>query len=190
MARKTPPLSDLQCRSAKPRERDYKLFDGDGLFLLVKANGTKSWRFRYTKPTGREGLTALGNYPTLTLAQARKRRDEARALLLQGRDPVEQKLVARQEAELARKTFQAVALEWHAEMATKWSPHHAATVLSRLKAYLFPVIGHRHIAELDTCDLLLRFHPSPARRRRFSGHRGPSCGGVSSDGGPQLIRHA
>jgi hypothetical protein len=108
MARKTLPLSDLQCRSAKPRERDYKLFDGGGLFLLVKANGTKSWRFRYTKPTGREGLTAFGNYPALTLAEARKRRDEARALLLQGRDPVEQKLVARQEAELARKTFQAV----------------------------------------------------------------------------------
>lgn len=163
MARKTLPLSDLQWRSAKPRERDYKLFDGDGLFLLVKANGTKSWRFRYTKPTGREGLTAFGNYPALTLAQARKRRDEARALLLQGRDPVEQKLVARQEAELARKTFQAVALEWHAEMATKWSPHHAATVLSRLKAYLFPVIGHRHIAELDTCDLLIPLEKAKKR---------------------------
>lgn len=163
MARKTLPLSDLQCRSAKPRERDYKLFDGDGLFLLVKANGTKSWRFRYTKPTGREGLTAFGNYPTLTLAQAPKRRDEARALVLQGRDPVEQKLVARQEAELARKTFQAVALEWHAEMATKWSPHHAATVLSRLKAYLFPVIGHRHIAELDTCDLLIPLEKAKKR---------------------------
>ena len=87
MARKTLPLSDLQCRSAKPRERDYKLFDGDGLFLLVKANGTKSWRFRYTKPTGREGLTAFGNYPALTLAQARKKRDEARGLLLRALSP-------------------------------------------------------------------------------------------------------
>ena len=63
MARKTLPLSDLRCRSAKPRERDYKLFDGDGLFLLVKANGTKSWRFRYTKPTDREGLTAFVFFP-------------------------------------------------------------------------------------------------------------------------------
>ena len=61
MARETLPLSDLQCRSAKPRERDYKLFDGDGLFLLVKANGTKSWRFRYTKPTGRPPVPMTGH---------------------------------------------------------------------------------------------------------------------------------
>ncbi|WP_122588807.1 integrase arm-type DNA-binding domain-containing protein [Pseudomonas viridiflava] len=56
MARTTAPLTDNACRTAKAREREYKLFDGDGLYLLVKPNGRKGWRLRYVKPDGREGL--------------------------------------------------------------------------------------------------------------------------------------
>lgn len=65
MARTTAPLTDTACRTAKPREREYKLFDGDGLYLLVQPNGRKGWRLRYVKPDGREGLTALGSYPVV-----------------------------------------------------------------------------------------------------------------------------
>lgn len=65
MSRTTAPLSDSACRSAKPTYRAYKLFDGDGLYLLVQPNGRKGWRLRYVKPDGREGLTSFGSSPWL-----------------------------------------------------------------------------------------------------------------------------
>jgi hypothetical protein len=65
MSRTTAPLSDSACRSAKPTDRAYKLFDGDGLYLLVQPNGRKGWRLRYVKPDGREGPHSV---TTLSLA--------------------------------------------------------------------------------------------------------------------------
>ena len=76
MSRSTAPLSDSACRSAKPTDRAYKLFDGDGLYLLVQPNGRKGWRLRYIKPDGREGLTSFGSYPVVGLADARNKRLE------------------------------------------------------------------------------------------------------------------
>ncbi|KAF1029015.1 MAG: Prophage integrase IntA [Pseudomonas sp.] len=73
MSRTTAPLSDAACRSAKHTDRAYKLFDGDGLYLLVQPNGRKGWRLRYVKPDGREGLTSFGNYPIVGLADARRK---------------------------------------------------------------------------------------------------------------------
>ena len=89
MARTVTPLTDPKCESAKPRDKDYKLFDGQGLFLLVKASGVKTWRFKFVRPDGREGLATFGNYPALGLKAARERRAEALELLAAGRDPVE-----------------------------------------------------------------------------------------------------
>jgi hypothetical protein len=65
MPRLAIPLSDLQCRTAKTRERAYKLFDGGGMYLFVKPNGVKTWRLKYTKPSGKEGTLIIGNYPSL-----------------------------------------------------------------------------------------------------------------------------
>ena len=79
MSRTTAPLSDAACRLAKPTDRAYKLFDGDGLYLLVQPNGRKGWRLRYVKPDGREGLTSFGNYPVVGLADARNKREAKRA---------------------------------------------------------------------------------------------------------------
>lgn len=74
MARTVTPLSDPKCEAAKPRDKDYTLFDGQGLFLLVKKNGSKIWRMKFKRPDGREGLATFGNYPALTLKAARARR--------------------------------------------------------------------------------------------------------------------
>lgn len=81
MARTVTPLTDPKCEAAKPRDKDYKLFDGQGLFLLVKPSGVKTWRFKFTRPDGREGLATFGNYPALGLKVARERRAEALELL-------------------------------------------------------------------------------------------------------------
>ena len=79
-------LSDLSIRQAKPRERDYKLSDANHLYLLVRPTGSKLWRFAY-RFAGKQKLLALGAYPTVTLAEARERRDAARKLLANGKTP-------------------------------------------------------------------------------------------------------
>ncbi len=156
MARTVTPLSDSKCEAAKPRDKDYKLFDGQGLFLLVKRSGVKTWRFKFARPDGREGLATFGNYPALGLKAARDRRAEALALLAADIDPVDAAKAAKAEAANSRKTtFEAVALEWHSICAHKWKPHHAATVLRRMEQHLFPVLGARPIAELKAKDLLV-----------------------------------
>src|SRR5215469_7125762 len=80
------PLSATAIDKAKPRQKPVKLFDGGGLFLLIQPSGRKWWRFKY-RFAGREKLLSLGVYPEISLAVARVRRDEARALVAQGTDP-------------------------------------------------------------------------------------------------------
>ncbi|AVJ95117.1 integrase arm-type DNA-binding domain-containing protein [Pseudomonas aeruginosa] len=154
MARTTAPLTDTACRSAKPTDRPYKLFDGDGLYLLVYPNGRKGWRFRYVKPDGREGLTSFGNYPVIGLADARQKRLETKRMLAEGIDPIASKQQAKAEAVVRGHTFERVALDWHKEMSVKWAPGHSRTVLSRLKTHVFPLLGARAIVDLDTFDLM------------------------------------
>ncbi|MBB4816334.1 integrase [Pseudomonas rhodesiae] len=154
MSRTTAPLSDSACRSAKPTDRAYKLFDGDGLYLLVQPNGRKGWRFRYVKPDGREGLTSFGNYPVVGLADARNKRLAVKRMLAEGIDPIENKHQTKTQAAIKGRTFESAALEWHKAMSAKWAPGHAKTVLSRLKTHVFPLIGARSIVDLDTHDLM------------------------------------
>ena len=82
------PLSDARIRTLKPAEKPYKVFDFEGLYLLVKPSGARLWHLKY-RFAGREKLLALGPYPTVSLAEARRARDEARALLAQDVDPSE-----------------------------------------------------------------------------------------------------
>lgn len=154
MSRTTAPLSDAACRSAKPTDRTYKLFDGDGLYLLVQLNGRKGWRLRYVKPDGREGLTSFGNYPIVGLADARRKRLEVKRMLADGIDPIGAKNQAKADALIKGRTFESVALGWHTEISAKWAPDYSKTVMSRLKTHLFPLIGARAIVDLDTHDLM------------------------------------
>nr|WP_249415490.1 Arm DNA-binding domain-containing protein [Enterobacter roggenkampii] len=103
-------LSPKKVENAKPLEKDYKLTDGGSLYLLVKKNGTKAWRMNY-RYSGKQATLALGVYPDVSLAAARKRRDDARQLLAAGRDPREIKKSAADEP--SSRTFRALALEWH-----------------------------------------------------------------------------
>ena len=84
------PLSDIKLRNLKSAEKPYKVSDFEGLFVLVKTSGSKSWRFKY-RLEGKEKLLVIGDYPAVTLAQARKSRDAAKGLLAQGIDPNESK---------------------------------------------------------------------------------------------------
>lgn len=154
MPRLAIPLSDLKSRTAKPSDCAYKLFDGGGVYLYVAPSGSKTWRLRYFKPNGKEGTLIIGKYPIVSLAVARTKRDEAKALLLDNLDPMEEKQKAKITAQRASLLFETVALAWHVEMSRRWTEGHAKTVLSRLRTHVFPLIGQRPIAELDTHDLL------------------------------------
>ena len=83
-------LSDIKTRNLKSKEKPYKVGDFDGLFILVKVSGSKSWRFKY-RMDGKEKLLVIGDYPAISLAQARKARDAARVQVADGIDPNEVK---------------------------------------------------------------------------------------------------
>ncbi|MDB6060514.1 MAG: phage integrase family protein [Verrucomicrobiaceae bacterium] len=155
MPRTVVPLSDTKCEAAKPREREWKLSDGEGLFLLVKPTGVKTWRFKYVRPDGREGLATFGKYPALSLKAARERRAEAKTWLVHGKDPVEEMRAGKRRAAYdGSDTFKMRALEWHAAMARKWTEGHAQAVLRRMEMHLFPALGSRSIGDIKVRDLL------------------------------------
>src|SRR5215472_17147407 len=109
-------LKALEVENAKPRDTPYKLTDGLGLHLLVQPTGSKLWRFRY-RFMAKENTLGLGPFPEISLASARIKRDEARKLLAEGKDPSQQKKLDKiAAATAARNTFGAVAEEYIATL--------------------------------------------------------------------------
>ena len=148
------PLSARAVRSAKPRNKAYKLNDGRGLYLFVTAAGGKSWRLDYTFG-GKRRTVVLGHYPELSLADARARREESRQRLENGAEPLS--LSARRDRNLDRSksdSFEAIAREWFAEFSRNWAPSHSTKVMGRLERCVFPWIGESPIAEVKPPDLL------------------------------------
>lgn len=127
--------------------------DGFGLYLHVMKAG-KYWRMNY-RITGKQRTLAIGVYPAVSLAQARKARDRARELLAQGVDPS----TAKQEAKHAEKlaaanTYETVAREFHQVKAEGWSESHAGKWLRMNELYLFPEIGNKPVEAIKPKDLL------------------------------------
>lgn len=144
-------LSDVAVRNAKPSPgKTRKLSDGGGMFLAVFPDGAKRWRLKY-RVGGKEKLLALGVYPTVTLARAREKRDEARRLLDKGIDPSAARKAAR---EYRPETFELVAREWHGKQKPVWSESHARITLRRLEHDIFPRLGSRPIGEITPPELL------------------------------------
>ena len=103
------PLTDAKIRSLKSRPKAYKVADFEGLFVLVKSSGSKSWRLKY-RLNGKEKLLVIGDYPSVSLSQARKTRDAARTEIAAGIDPNESKQEAmRRQREKDGQTFSTLA---------------------------------------------------------------------------------
>lgn len=154
MARKTLPLTDTQIRQAKAADKPLKLFDGGGLFLLLGTGGSKGWRFKY-RFADKEKLISFGNYPSVSLADARKERAQARALLAKGIDPSLARKTAKQE-EAARRlnTFRNLATEWHGKQS-HLAPKTLAMTWRRLELDVFPALGGTPVSELTPRMILL-----------------------------------
>jgi integrase len=163
-------LSDVKVRNSKPSVKQVKLFDGDGLYLLIVPQGGKYWRFKY-RFEGKEKLLALGTYPEISLAEARQRRENARRQVAKGIDPgaarKAQKLVETQSME----TFEVIAREWHIKFTPTWAPGHAAKVIRNLERDLFPWIGSRPINEIKAPELLSALRRIESRGALDTAHR-------------------
>lgn len=145
-------LNDQICKHAKPchntlnPEKDYtnkpyKMPDGGGLYMEVTPQGSKLWRLKY-RFLGKQKKLSIGIYPTITLAEAREQRDEAKRLLSQGLDPSAVKKEVKQEAlNEAANTFETIAREWHKLRTPEWSQVNAETTIKRLEKDVFPIIG-------------------------------------------------
>lgn len=148
------PLNDMQIRRAKPEVKAYTLGDGQGLSLLIEPNGSKSWRFRY-RFAGKPKMISLGVYPTITLADARSRRDDARKLVAEGKNPSEvrkeQKIALQTESESA---FEKIATEWYQMKSAKWSAGYASDIMEAFQNDIFPFVGSRPVGEIKPLELL------------------------------------
>ena len=137
-------LSDMAIRNAKPKNKAYKLYDGEGLFVIITPNGGKWWRMRYTLG-GKEKTLSLGVYPGIGLKLARQRRDEARALIAQGIDPSQQrkedKAAAASAERIRQNTFESVAQEWFAIYSPDLSEKHAQKLRRYLEQIFYPRMG-------------------------------------------------
>lgn len=154
MPKRVLPLTDIQPRSAKPKDRPYKMADGGGLYLLINPDGAKYWRMDYRYSGVRKTL-AFGIYPQVSLAEARKRRDAARELLAADQDPAQVKRIEKAERDkAAANTFEVVARAWHTNNIETWQPRTAENILHRLEQDVFPLVGKRPITELKAPVML------------------------------------
>lgn len=147
-------LTARQVETAKPKEKSYKLFDGGGLYLEVTAKGSRYWRMKY-RFGGKEKRLAFGVFPTVTLAEAREMRNQAKKVLAAGGDPGEIKKEEKAIQKLSTgNTFEAIAREWHKSKADRWSLRYRDEIIDTFEKDIFPYIGKRPIAEIKPLELL------------------------------------
>lgn len=148
-------LTAAAVKNAKPAERAYKLGDSLGLYLYVTPKGAKSWRMKYRFNDKEKRLT-FGLYPEVSLAEARDRRDEARKLIRENKDPtVEERRREAAAIAAAGATFETIARDWHEDEKVRWSPGQATLVMRAMERDLFPDLGKLPVSDIDGPLLLV-----------------------------------
>lgn len=167
------PLSDTAIRKAKPAGKPLKLADGGGLYLLLKPDGARWWRWDYRRPvTGKRNTLSLGTYPDTGLADARERQAHARKLLAAGIDPGEQRKAEKAATqERTANTFAAVAAELLTQRAKKLAAGSVLRERRLLESNLAPYIGERPIASVSAPELLAALRKVEARGAVETAHR-------------------
>jgi len=144
-------LTRARINALKPKERDYKVTDGRGLYLLLTKAGGKLWRFQY-RLDGKQKQITLGRYPDVSLKAARDKRDKARVQLAEGIDPIATKKAARTGKD--PDSFGAIAREWYEKREATWAPSHGIRIYRRMERNVFPWLGDRHIKSIEAPDIL------------------------------------
>ena len=170
-------LNATAVKNAKPKSKVYKLFDGKGLYLEVKPNGSKLWRLKYFFE-GKEKLLSLGSYPEIGLKQAREEQLRLRTMVANGTNPSETR-TAQKEAQADANSFEAIAREWHTRNIGKWTEKHGDQILRRLELNVFPWLGKVGIQRITPPELLKVMRRMEDRGAHETAHRVlSSCGQV------------
>lgn len=165
------PINDLACRSAKPGQKPYRLFDGGGLYLEVAPSGGKWWRWKY-RFAGKEKRLSLGTYPATGLKEARDACYEARKELRAGVDPSLRRKAGKAALLIqAENTFKAIAEEWFAKYSPNWAKGHSDKLIGRLKNDVYPWIGGCPIAEISAPQMLTVLRRIEVRGALETAHR-------------------
>lgn len=147
-------LTTLHLRTLRPGQKPRKLSDGGGLYMLLRPNGSAAWQLAY-RFAGKQKTLSIGPYPAVTLQQARKKREEAKAQLAANEDPGVLKRIAKLSANGAAKdTFRSVALEWLEKQRKRFRTTHYDRIERRLERDLFPYIGKLPITTIEPPILL------------------------------------
>lgn len=148
-------LSALQVKNAKPKERRYKLNDGDNLFLVVDAKGGKWWRMRYWY-RGKEKSISLGTYPAVSLAEAREKKQEIRRDLAENKDPTLERKRRKLGLTSDAPTVEFISTQWLGKQ--NWKSNYKEKVEGRLRRHIYPHLGDRPIDEVTPPELLAILH--------------------------------
>ena len=172
-------LTDTAIKNAKPKDKQWKLSDRKGLFVLVHPNGAKYWRMKY-RFAGKEKTLSFGIYPDVSLKKARESRDEARKLISNGVDPGSIKKQTKQTTkEPTKNNFDSIVREWLAKRSQSWSELHVIKITRLFERDLFPWLGGRPIADITAPELLAVVRRIEDRGAVHTAHRALSnCGSV------------
>ncbi|KVX52984.1 tyrosine-type recombinase/integrase [Burkholderia stagnalis] len=148
------PLTDVKIRQARPGTKPTKLTDTNGLYLELRPSGSKLWRYRY-RIAGKENLFAIGEYPAVSLQDARRARDDARALVRKGLHPshVRQEVLSKTIIE-GKATFRAISDEWLVKKKKSWTERHYGEIFRMLEMDAYPYIGNRPMRSITAHDVL------------------------------------
>jgi len=154
-------LTDSKVKGLKPQSRVYRVNDGRGLCVEVRKSGSKFFKFRYVKPDGKSTMLSLGQYPDISLAQARDKAQEKRSMLANGMDVSTDAL----------NTFEDVFRDWHSKNLSAWSEDHAQVIVRRMENNILPWIGKKHISEITALNLLPALEKVEKRGAVETAHR-------------------
>ncbi|WP_180116575.1 integrase arm-type DNA-binding domain-containing protein [Acinetobacter sp. YH12096] len=147
-------LSDAKVKTLKPKDKSYRILDAERLYIEVRPTGTKIWRFKYTL-NGKEGTISFGEYPAVTLQEARKLKDDARAKLAKGLNPSQEKKKEKLEKRIkASNTFKAIAEEYAAEQMKHKSPDYVERFKNCMQMDVYKEIGSLPIKDITSAHIL------------------------------------
>ncbi len=169
-------LTDTEIRNARPKDKPYKLTDGQGLYLLVTPKGSKLWRLKY-RIGGIEKTLSLGKYPQVSLKETRNKAFEAKQGLSSGIDPSQAKK-AQKASDSGGDTFETISREWFGKFSAGWAPGHAERVIRLLERDVFPWLGEKVIKEITAPELLAVLRRIEARGAVDTAHRARQTAGA------------
>ncbi|MCA4383366.1 integrase arm-type DNA-binding domain-containing protein [Acinetobacter baumannii] len=147
-------LSDSKIKTLKPTEKMYRILDAERLYIEVRPSGKKIWRFKYTL-NGKEGTISFGEYPSVSLADARKRKEDAKALLAKGINPVEDRNQKEEEKRAAtNNSFKAITEEFIKEKMKYKSEGYVDRFKGAMERDIYKIIGNKPIKEVNSADVL------------------------------------